>query len=108
MKKLLVAILAAGFGFMSGCSSEPSKPAPAETSPPKAPQTTTGSSAFFKCYVSARFWAGDVQPYHVESHPSGDSKGRDGKSGDWSVGFASPRSGWAVGTRGRITRLGFF
>jgi len=23
----------------------------------------------------------------------------------WSVGFASPRAGWAVGTRGRITKM---
>lgn len=91
MKKLLVAILAAGFGFglMSGCSSEPAKPTTAETSQPKAPQTTTGSSAFFKCYISARGWAGDVQPYRVESHAAADAKGRDGKSEDWSVGFAS-------------------
>ncbi len=26
----------------------------------------------------------------------------------WSVGFASPRAGWAVGTRGRITKLSRF
>jgi photosystem II stability/assembly factor-like uncharacterized protein len=26
----------------------------------------------------------------------------------WSVAFASPRAGWAVGPRGRITRLGGF
>ena len=26
----------------------------------------------------------------------------------WSVGFASPRAGWAVGTRGRITKLSGF
>ena len=89
MKKLLVAILAAGFGLMAACSSEPSKPTTAETSQPKAPQTTTGSSAFFKCYVSARGWAGDVQPYRVESHASADSKGRDGKAEEWLVGFAS-------------------
>lgn len=75
---------------MSGCSSEPSRPKTAETSQPKAPQTTTGSSAFFKCYVSARGWAGDVQPYRVESNATADSKGRDGKSEEWSVGFASP------------------
>ena len=74
---------------MSGCSSEPSKTTTAETSQPKAPQTTTGSSAFFKCYVAARGWAGDVQPYRVESNATADAKGRDGKSGDWSVGFAS-------------------
>ncbi len=87
MKKLLVAILAAG--LMAACSSEPSQPTTAKTSQPKAPQTTTGSSAFFKCYVSARGWAGDVQPYRVESHPTADAKGRDGKSEEWSVGFAS-------------------
>jgi hypothetical protein len=26
----------------------------------------------------------------------------------WSVGFASPRAGWAVGARGRITKLSGF
>ena len=26
----------------------------------------------------------------------------------WSVGFASPRAGWAVGTQGRITKLSGF
>jgi hypothetical protein len=26
----------------------------------------------------------------------------------WSVGFASPRAGWAVGTNGRITKLSGF
>ena len=26
----------------------------------------------------------------------------------WSVGFASPRAGWAIGTRGRITKLSGF
>jgi hypothetical protein len=92
MEKLLVAILAAGFGFglMSACSSEPSKPTTAETSQAKTPQTTSGSSAFFKCYVSARGWSGDVQPYRVESRASADSKGREGKSEEWEVGFASP------------------
>jgi hypothetical protein len=88
MKTLLVTILAAG--LLSACSSEPGKPATAETPPPKTPQTTTGSSAFFKCYVSARGWAGDAQPYRVESHATPDSKGREGKAGEWRVGFASP------------------
>jgi len=26
----------------------------------------------------------------------------------WSVGFASPRAGWAIGTQGRITKLSGF
>ena len=90
MKKLFVAVAILAAGLLPGCSSEPNKPAPAETAQPKAPQTTTGSSAFFKCYVSARGWAGDAVPYRVESHLTTDSKGRDGKSEEWSVGFASP------------------
>src|SRR5258706_288500 len=80
MKKLFVAILAAGLVFMAGCSSEPVKPTTAGTPQPKAPEAITGSSAFFKCYVSARIWAPDAQPYRAESHPEAESKGRDGKA----------------------------
>ena len=83
-----VAILAGG--LMAGCSSEPSKPAPAEKPQPKAPEAITGSSAFYKCYISARLWAQDAQPYRVESQPTTDSKGRDGKAEEWRVGFVSP------------------
>jgi len=75
---------------MAGCSSEPSKPAASETPQPKAPEAITGSSAFFKCYISARIWAPDAQPYRVESHAEADSKGRDGKAAEWRAGFASP------------------
>jgi len=75
---------------MAGCTSEPSKPAPAETPKPKPPETITGSSAFYKCYISARGWAADVQPYRVQSEPTNDSKGRDGKAAEWRAGFASP------------------
>src|SRR5260370_14524065 len=88
MKKLSVAILTAG--LMTGCSSEPTKPATAEKPQPKAPEIITGSSAFFKCYVSARGWAPDAQPYRVESHPEAGSKGRDGKAAEWRAGFSSP------------------
>src|SRR5437879_810784 len=90
MKKPFVAILAAGLILMAGCASEPSKPAASETPQPKAPEAITGSSAFFKCYISARIWAPDAQPYRVESHSTAESKGRDGKAGEWRAGFASP------------------
>ncbi len=93
MKKPFVAILAAGLililTLMAGCSSEPSKPAASETPQPRAPEAITGSSAFFKCYISARIWAPDAQPYRVESYSTADSKGRDGKAGEWRAGFAS-------------------
>jgi hypothetical protein len=94
MKKVFVAILAAGLILtlilMAGCSSEPSKPAASETPQPKAPEAITGSSAFFKCYISARIWAPDAQPYRVESYATADSKGRNGKAEEWRAGFASP------------------
>jgi len=94
MKKLIVAILAAGLILtlilMAGCSSEPSKPAASETPQPKAAEAITGSSAFFKCYISARIWAPDAQPYREESPPEVESKGRDGKAAEWRAGFASP------------------
>jgi len=75
---------------MSGCSSEPSKPATAEKPQPKAAEAVTGSSAFYKCYVSARGWSPDAQPYRAESAASPEFKGQDGKGGEWRVGFASP------------------
>jgi len=94
MKKLFVAILAAGLILtlilMAGCSSEPSKPTASETPQPKAPEAITGSSAFFKCYISARIWAPDAQPYRVESYATANTKGRDGKAEEWRAGFASP------------------
>jgi hypothetical protein len=83
MKKLFVAILAAA---MAACSSEPAKQTASETSQPKAPEQVTGSSAFYKCYIAARGWAPDAQPFRVES---AESKGRDGKAGEWRAGFAS-------------------
>jgi hypothetical protein len=83
MTKLLAAILAAG--MLAGCSSEPSKPA--ESAAPKTPEALTGSSAFYKCYISARGWAQDAQPYRAESAPS---KTKDGKATEWRAGFASP------------------
>src|SRR6202162_4065713 len=94
MKKVFVAILAAGLILtlilMAGCSSEPSKPAASETPQPKAPEAITGSSAFFKCYISARIWAPDAQPYRVESYATANTKGRDGNAEERRAGFASP------------------
>jgi len=83
MKKFLVAILAAG---MAACSSEPAKQPTTESSQPKAPEQITGSSAFYKCYISARGWAPDAQPFRIESAVS---KGRDGKASEWRAGFDS-------------------
>src|ERR1700744_4045373 len=83
MKKLLMAILLAA---LAGCSSAPT-PSTAEKPQPKAPEAITGSSAFYKCYIAARGWAPDAQPFRVESAAS---KTGDGKAGEWRSGFASP------------------
>jgi hypothetical protein len=86
MKKLIVAIF--GLVFMTACSSEPGKPA--QTEKPKPPEPITARIAFQKCYVAARGWARDAQPYQLQSELTGDSKGREGKSLAWRAGFASP------------------
>jgi hypothetical protein len=83
MKTLLVAVLAAA---MAGCSSAPTPSTTAEKPQPKAPETVTGNGAFFKCYIAARGWAPDAQPFRVESSAS---KSNDGKAGEWRAGFAS-------------------
>lgn len=80
--QLFPAILAVA--MLAACSSEPSKPA---ESAPKAPEVLTGSSALYKCYISARGWAQDAQPFRAESNLS---KSKDGKAAEWRVGFASP------------------
>lgn len=84
MKKIFVAILAAA---LAGCSSAPTPSTTAEKPQPKAPQTITGSSAFYKSYIAARGWAPDAQPFRVESSAS---KSGDGKANEWRSGFASP------------------
>ena len=84
MKILLLAILVTA--AMCGCSSQPGTPAASQPAPTKAPESITGSSAFFKCYIAARGWAQDAQPFRVESAPS---KTGDGKAGEWRSSFAS-------------------
>lgn len=86
MKKLVVTLCA--IALMAACSSAPTKPA--ESEKPKPPEPLTGRSAFQKCYIAARNWARDAQPYRLESQLTGDSKGREGKSLAWRAGFASP------------------
>lgn len=86
MTKRLLVILS--LAFLAGCTSEPSKPA--EKPKPKAPEAITGSSALYKCYIAARGWAQDAQPFRIESQASADSNGHDGKSVTWRAGFASP------------------
>jgi len=86
MKSMGLAILA--IAMLVGCSSEPSKPAQPEK--PKPADLALGRTGFQKAYISARGWARDAQPFHLESQLNGDSKGHDGRSAIWKAGFASP------------------
>lgn len=88
MNKLVLAGLA--LVLMAGCSSEPSKPAQTEKPQPKPVEFQTGRVAFQKLYVAAHGWARDAQGFRVESQPTADSKGKDGKADVWRASFASP------------------
>jgi hypothetical protein len=74
--------------LLVGCNSNP--PKPAESKPePKAPELLTGRSAFYKVFIAARNYAADVKPFRIQSTPSPESNGHDGKSAIWTVSFAS-------------------
>jgi hypothetical protein len=90
MKKRLIAV--AALLLVTGCSSEPAKPAQAEKPQPKPTEFETGRVAFQRLYVAAHGWARDAQGYRVESQLSADSKGRDGKADVWRASFASAAS----------------
>jgi hypothetical protein len=72
---------------LAGCSSPPSKPAVPEV---KTPDLLTGRPAFQKCFITARGWARDAEPYRLESLPTTEGNGQDGKSAIWRASFASP------------------
>lgn len=86
LSALFVILLVA---FLSGCSSESSKPAEQPKAEPKGPELLTARSAFQKLYVAARGWNLDAKPYRIESIPTSDGNGHDGKWAVWRASFAS-------------------
>jgi hypothetical protein len=74
--------------LFAGCES--SAPKPPEGKPqPKPPEQLTGRAAFQKTFIAARNYAADVKPFRIESTPSPDGNGQDGKSAIWRASFAS-------------------
>jgi hypothetical protein len=73
---------------LAACDSNTAKPSQAKPEP-KAPELLTGRAAFQKVFIAARNYAGDVRPFRIESTPSTDSNGHDGKSAIWRASFAS-------------------
>ena len=90
MKKILLGMLA--LGLLTGCSSEPSKPAgPAAKPAPAQPadEYKTGRLVFQKLLLTARAWAGDAQPFRLESQHTKGAPVAEGKAGIWHASFAS-------------------
>ena len=74
--------------LLTACSdNKPAEPAKPEV---KAPELITARSAFQKVYVAARGWNQDARPYRLESIPTSDGNGHDGKWALWRGSFASP------------------
>jgi hypothetical protein len=78
-----------------GCSSTENKsasetPAPAAQPKKKAPALYTGQQAFNQMMGLAFKWSPDAQPARVESVPTTETNGQDGKSAIWRGYFASP------------------
>jgi hypothetical protein len=91
MKKVLLGILA--LGLLAGCSSEPARRTSSGGANPKpakpADEYMTGRVAFQKLYVTARAWAADSQPFHLESRYTKGAPAAEGKAALWRAFFAS-------------------
>ena len=74
--------------LLAGCDSNTAT-APQAKPEPKPPEQLTGRAAFQKVFIAARNYAADVKPFRIESTPSTDGNGRDGKSAIWRASFAS-------------------
>src|SRR5271154_5648818 len=84
---ILTAVILA---LLAGCNSSPTPAnAPQAKPEPKPPELLTGRAAFQKTFIAARNYAADVKPFRIESIPSSDGNGLDGKSAIWRASFAS-------------------
>jgi hypothetical protein len=72
----------------TACTSN-TPPAPEAKPEPKGPDLLTGRAAFYKVFIAARNYAADVKPFRIESTPTTDGNGHDGKSAVWKTSFAS-------------------
>jgi len=74
--------------LLSACDSNTAKPAQSKPEP-KPAELLTARAAFQKVFIAARNYAADVKPFRIESTPSSESNGHDGKSAIWRASFAS-------------------
>ena len=88
-RKMFSAILFVILALIVACDSNTAKP-PEAKPVPKGPELLTGRAAFQKVFIAARNYAADVKPFRIESTPTSDGDGHDGKSAIWKASFASP------------------
>lgn len=87
-RKMVTPALLAILALLTACNSNTAKPPEAKPEE-KPPELLTGRAAFQKVFIAARNYAVDVKPFRIESTPSTDGNGRDGKSAIWRASFAS-------------------
>jgi hypothetical protein len=92
---LALMLLAALAGCSSSSKSGSQTAVPSPT--PKPTQAETGRVAFQKMYIQSRGWAPDAQVYLIESQPTKEITGTDGKSAVWSARFGSRARSMARG-----------
>jgi hypothetical protein len=79
--------------FLLGCEESKPNASKSETPEKKVAQTESGRFALQKMLPVARFWAADAKTIQLESNPSSDSNGQDGKSTYWRAVFGSASRG---------------
>lgn len=83
-----VAAMLALLAMLAACESNVPKQSDAKPEV-KPTETLTGRAAFQKVFIAARNYAVDVKPFRIESIPTTDGNGHDGKSAVWRASFAS-------------------
>jgi hypothetical protein len=82
LRTVATALCAAALALL-GCSDNEPKPAP------KTNDFETGRFALQKMFLPARMWSADAEPVNLASTATSESKGVDGKAGNWRAVFAS-------------------
>jgi hypothetical protein len=90
-----IAVTGVALLLLASCSSNTKTESSPESQPaakaaPKPAEYETGRVAFQKMYLSARGWAGDAEPFRLQSQFSSDAPTSEGKAGVWRASFASP------------------
>jgi hypothetical protein len=88
-RRMITSVIIPVLTLLVACES--STPKTPEAKPePKGPELLTARAAFQKVFIAARNYAADVKPFRIESTPTSDANGHDGKSAIWKASFASP------------------